>query len=108
MVDDQASRRWAEHRRPVFMPCLLLSLAFAVWLGFQTYQLISERQQLKLLRVGQEFPMDAAAKLRGSLDVVATKTAKLAADGNANARVIVEELRKRGVTINPDGAAKAN
>jgi alkylhydroperoxidase family enzyme len=30
---------------------------------------------------------------------LATATAKLAADGNANARVVVDELRKRGITI---------
>ena len=108
MVDDDMSRRWAEHTRAVFVPWLLLALAFVVWLGFQTYQLASERQQLKLLRVGQDANLDAANKVRGSLDAVATSTAKLASEGNANARVIVEELRKRGITINPDDAAKPN
>jgi hypothetical protein len=105
--DDQVSRRWAEHSRSVFVPWLL-AFAFVVWLGFQTYQLLSERQQLKLLRVGQDANLDAANKVRGSLDAVATSTAKLASEGNANARVIVEELRKRGITINPDDAAKPN
>jgi hypothetical protein len=52
--------------------------------------------------------VETATKLRGSLDAVATRTARLAGEGNANARVIVEELRKRGVTINPNDAAKAN
>ena len=108
MVDDRMSGRSAEHTRAVFMPWLLLALAFVVWLGFQTYQLVGERQQMKLLRVGQDSAMEAATKLRGSLDAVATRTAKLSGEGNTNARVIVEELRKRGVTINPDSAAKAN
>src|SRR5450755_1569688 len=99
VLDDQVSRRWAEHTRAVFVPWLLLALALVVWLGFQTYQLVSERQQLKLLRVGQDANLDAANKVRGSLDAVATSTAKLASEGNANARVIVEELRKRGITI---------
>lgn len=30
----------------------------------------------------------------------------VAEQGNANARVVVGELRRRGVTINPDGSAK--
>ena len=32
---------------------------------------------------------------------------KLAADGNASAQTVVEELRKLGVRINPTGAKKA-
>ena len=108
MVDDHVSGRVHTHTRAVFMPWLLLALAFVIWLAFQTYQLVSERQQLKLLRVGQEPATEAATKLRGALDVVATQTAKLSDGGNANARVIVDELRKRGVTINPDSATKPN
>jgi hypothetical protein len=37
--------------------------------------------------------------VRASLDAVATATAELAAGGNANARAIVDELAKRGITI---------
>lgn len=108
MVDDPVSSRREEYTRAVFTPWLLLALAFVIWLGFQSYQLVSERQQLKMLRVGQEGTVEAAAKLRGSLDALATRTAKLDGEGNSNAHVIVEELRKRGVTINPEGATKPN
>ena len=108
MVDDPASRRLTEHMRSVFLPWLLLALAFVVWLGFQSYQLVSERQQLKMLRASQDANLEGANKVRGSLDALATRTAKLDGEGNATAHVIVEELRKRGVTINPEGAAKPN
>ena len=90
----------------VFFPALLLALAFVAWLAFQAVQLVMERQQLGLAKANLEQQEQGATKLRASLDAVATSTAKLAADGNANARVIVEELRKRGVTINPAGASR--
>ena len=88
------------------MPTLLLSSALVGWLGFQTWQLVAERQQLGQLRTGQDSPVDAATKLRASLDAMATGTAKLADAGNNNARTIVEELRKRGITINSEGTGK--
>ena len=40
--------------------------------------------------------------------LISSRTAKLDSEGNPNAHVIVEELKKRGVTINPDAASKTN
>jgi hypothetical protein len=82
-----------------FLPMLLLALALLSWLAFQGMQLGLEQRQLKLAQAGLEAQHDAALKLRAALDTLATATAKLAAEGNANARVVVEELRKRGITI---------
>jgi len=89
-----------------FMPMALLAFAFCAWLAFQCWQLVAEHRQLNLARAQLEAPLESSTKLRASLDAIATATAKLADQGNASARVIVEELRKRGVTINPDGTAK--
>ncbi len=93
-------------RRSAFVPLLLLALAVVAWLAFQAAQLLHEQQQLNLAQSMLLTQEQNAMKLRASLDAVATATAKLAAGGNANARVIVEELRKRGVTINPTEATK--
>jgi hypothetical protein len=92
-------------RQSAFVPVLLLALAFVAWLGFQCVQQIGERQQLTALQASLDAQEAAAKKVRASVDAVATATAKLAAEGNANARVVVEELRKRGVTINANGGA---
>ena len=89
----------------LFLPVLLLALAFVAWLAFQAMQQVSERQQLTQTQASLEPQEQAATKLRASLDALAVATAGLAAQGNPNARVIVEELRKRGVTINPAAAA---
>ncbi len=92
-------------RRSGFVPMLLLSLAMVGWLAFQTLQQVNEQQQLALAHANQETQQQAAAKVRAALEAVATATARLASAGNVNARVIVEELRKRGVTINTAAAS---
>jgi hypothetical protein len=91
----------------VFVPMLLGALALACWFAFQTVQLVGERQQLTALRGVQDVQVDAATKLRASLDAMASATAKLADAGNVNAKLLVEELRKRGITINPNAAPAA-
>jgi len=93
-------------RRSAFVPLLLLALAVVGWLAFQSAQLLREQRQLELAQSMLQPQEQNATKLRASLDAVATATAKLAAGGNASARVIVEVLRKRGVTINPPEATK--
>jgi hypothetical protein len=88
-----------------FWPSALLAAAFVGWLGFQTWQLIGERSQLQMARATQDQPLEQAQKIRASLDTLATSTRSLAAEGSAAARTVVEELAKRGVTINANGAA---
>ena len=84
-----------------FLPLLILALAVLLWSGFQCYQLVSERQSLLAAYTNQQRAFDESGKLRSSLDALARETAILADRGNAGARLIVDELRKRGVTINP-------
>lgn len=103
----EATTRSSAPSASVFVPTLLLAVALVAWLAFQTLQLVRERQLMSVATVSLEPQQQAATKLRASLDAVATSTAKLATDGNANARVIVEELRKRGVTINPASAPRS-
>jgi hypothetical protein len=93
--------------RSPFVPMLIGALALAAWFAFQAVQLAGERQQLVALRAAQDAQVEAATKLRGSLDAMASATAKLADAGNVNAKLLVEELRKRGITINPDAPPAA-
>jgi hypothetical protein len=91
----------------VFPVCLVL-VAFVVWTGFQTSQLMRERVTLKAILTSQEAPVQEAAKLRTQLDSIARGTQELANQGNQNAKTIVVELQKRGITINlPAPAAPA-
>lgn len=84
-----------------FVPLLLLMVGLLIWSGAQTYQLFSERSTLKTLLSNQAAPFAASQKMRVQLDAIASGTQQLAEQGNQNARLVVEELRKRGITINP-------
>ena len=85
-----------------FVPILILALALLTWSTFQTVMLMVESNGLAATRENQEVQKKNAEKIRQALDGVARDTARLADKGNTGARLIVEELRKRGVTINPN------
>ena len=89
-----------------FLPTLLVTLAVLGWLATQAWQLWSDRQALSAAHASQQQTVDNAAKLRSSLDGLAADTQRLAEAGNASARLLVDELRKRGVTINPNAPGK--
>ena len=94
-------RRRQEPTYSAVVPLAIVVLTLLVWVGFQTLQLYNERQRLQAGVLGQEQLVQNSQKLRTSLDSLASETAKLAEDGNPNARLLVDELRKRGITINP-------
>ena len=87
--------------RSPFVPLLLLGLVIAGWFIFQTTLLMRERENLRVARAGQERVVQDSTKLRSSLEAIVRETTALAANGNAGARMIVDELRKRGIAINP-------
>lgn len=94
--------------RGLVVPVCLVVIAFVVWTGFQTSQLMRERVTLKAILASQEAPVQEAAKLRAQLDTIARGTQELANQGNQNAKTVVAELQKRGITINlPAPAAPA-
>lgn len=82
-----------------FVPLLLAVLALTGWFALQTWLLVEERAALTSALAGQQPTVDNSAKLRQSLDAIAADTQRLAEAGNPNARLLVEELRRRGVTI---------
>lgn len=85
----------------LILPMALVVIALFVWAGFQTIQLIRDRTTLYTLRANLETPFQESTKVRAQLESIARKTAELAAQGNAGAKLIVDELRKRGISINP-------
>ena len=90
-----------------FVPVLLFGLAVLAAQGWQTWLLASERDALNTAHANQQQTVDNAGKLRASLDTLAADTQRLADAGNASAALLVAELKKRGVTINPQAAAPA-
>ena len=65
-------------------------------------QLLRERDALDTARSNQERLMENSKKLRDQLDGIARETQLLANKGNAGAKLIVDELKKRGITISTE------
>ena len=89
---------------PLLRPLFVLAGAVLLWVLFQSYVLFNERQALLAAAAQLASQAEAATKVRASIDSIAAGVKRLADGGNANARVIVDELARRGVTINPNSA----
>ncbi len=85
--------------RRLEIPLALIVLAFFIMAAFQTMQLYREYVRLGETRTAQEATMQEATKLRQQLESLASKTAHLAEAGNANAKVIIDELKRQGITV---------
>ena len=83
----------------------LLTVAFVVWLSFQTVQQFRERSTLQTVRTAQEAAIERAQRVRAQFDTITKKTLELAQQGSAGAALIVDELARRGVTITPSSSA---
>lgn len=89
-------------RASLFVPLFLILVTLVLWFGFQTYQLMKERSNLKTLQTNQETMFTNAQKMRAQLDAIAAGTARLAQQGNTNAAQVVNALKARGISINPN------
>lgn len=87
-----------------FVPLLLGLITLVVWFGFQTTQLLKERDNLASLRANQTTIYANAQKMRTQLDAIAADLARLAQAGNPHATQMVNALKARGITIDPSKA----
>lgn len=103
MNDEQVSAPQGTSRRrhDVFLPLLLTLIGVVLWMGFQATQLWMENSTLSRLSDKQEATLRTAQGMRQQLNALASGVAKLAQAGNPNAKLIVNDLRRRGITINP-------
>jgi hypothetical protein len=92
-------RQEGQKGRTPFVPLLIFFAAAVAWSAFQFYQLQLESATLATLRANQDPQLQQAQRVRSTLDTMALETQKLADAGNPNARLVVEELGKRGITI---------
>ena len=84
------------------LPLIILLIALVLWFGFQTLQLASERANLGEARGHQEAAMQEAQKLRTQFESLISKTSELANKGHAGAKLVMEELQKRGMAAQPE------
>lgn len=105
---DKPSAAVPEAPRSLALPLLIGLLALLVALGDQAWRLDQDRQQLQQAQAQLQPTVDNAQRLRRSLDLLAADTQRLADAGNGSAHVLVDELKKRGITINPAAGSPGN
>ncbi|HUC99058.1 MAG TPA: hypothetical protein VMR88_11280 [Candidatus Polarisedimenticolaceae bacterium] len=84
------------------LPLIILLIALLLWFGFQTLQLATERANLGEARGHQEAAMQEAQKLRTQFESLISKTSELDNRGHAGAKLVMEELQKRGMAARPE------
>ena len=86
-------------RRGSALPLILTMVAVLIWFGFQTVQLVMERNNLNTMQTSLEAAMQESQKMQTQLQALITKTVELANQGNPAAKAAVEELEKRGIPL---------
>ena len=78
---------------------MILAAGLLLLAGLQGLALLHERHILLTSHAGQESAIQQANQMRAQLQAVATKTARLAADGDDNAKSIIDDLRRQGINV---------
>lgn len=81
---------------------ILLTLAVLVSIGYHTFHIIRERQNLHAIRENQQAGLRQAERVRTQFDSLVKRMLELAQQGNTGAATLVEQLARRGITIKPD------
>ncbi len=74
-------------------------VSLILWFGFQAFQLVGDRNSLRVVRANQERAMQASEKIQAQFKTLVTKTAELANQGHAGAKMVIDELQKTGVNV---------
>lgn len=83
----------------VLLPVLLLSLTFAVFQGFQTKMLVSDKDSLNQAYTQQDKQLEQVEKVKTQVNALAKGTLTLSEQGNKNAQAIIDMLKKAGVNV---------
>jgi hypothetical protein len=91
-------------KSPLTPPMILILLALTAYFGFQTLQFLFERNNLVMVKTSQESSIQEAQKIQAQFKTLVGKTGELADKGHAGAKLVMEELLKRGVSSAPQPA----
>jgi hypothetical protein len=83
-------------------PFIITLVALMIYFAFQTLQLAVERNNLGLVKANQNAAIQEAQKVQAQFKTLVTKTGELAAQGHAGAKMVMEELQKRGFGAVPE------
>lgn len=88
-------------KSPLTLPLILTLAALTIYFGFQTLQFLYERNNLVMVKGSQESAIQEAQKIQAQFKTLVSKTGELADKGHAGAKMVMEELLKRGVSSAP-------
>ena len=99
---EQAPERSAVAQSVLTLPFITTLVALTIYFAFQTLQLAIERNNLGLVKANQDAAIQEAQKVQTQFKTLVSKTGVLAAQGHAGARMVMEELQKRGLGAAPE------
>ena len=88
----------AAEKSPLTLPLSLTLAALTIYFGFQTLQLLYERNNFSMVKGSQEAAIQEAQKVQAQFKALVGKTGELADKGHAGAKMVMEELLNRGVS----------
>lgn len=87
------------------LPLILILTALLIYFAFQTFQLVTQRSDLGMVKSSQEGAIQEAQKIEAQFKALVHKTSELADQGHAGAKMIMEELFNRGGSAAPQPSA---
>jgi len=84
------------------LPMIIILAALTIYFGFATLQALTERGNLAAVKGNQEAAIQEAQKVQAQFKTLVNKTGELAQQGHAGAKMVMEELLKRGVGGAPE------
>jgi hypothetical protein len=105
--DSPMGERHGKLQYSPFLPLMLLVVGAVAWPAFQLYQMVNEKQLLATVFGNQARQFEESGRMRSALEGLARETAQLAARGNPSAKLVVDQLARRGVNISPNAQPSA-
>jgi hypothetical protein len=95
--EEAAAESVAEKSGPSSVALTVTIICLVLWFGFQAFQLLRDRGNLGLVKANQESAIQESEKVQVQFKTLMTKIAQLANQGHAGAKMVMDELKKRGV-----------
>lgn len=83
----------------ILFPIFLVALVLTISMGFQTYQIVRDRDALRVFISQQDKPVEDSRKLQAQLTALALGTKKLADGGDKSAIAIIARMQQAGITV---------
>lgn len=98
---EQTRERAVEGAATSHLPFIITLVALLFYFGFQTLQLIVERDNISTMKSNQDSALQEAQKIQEQFKTLVGKTNQLADQGHAGARMVMEGLQRQGLGAAP-------